>query len=348
MNIFLCYSCKDQSRKGRDGVLNNDAANKIKENARRSKTYNTNTYVKLPKNSTFYKVFGGLCFLAFVGAAVNLITGILPLGFLPSGENIAGSVVSMIIFGFFSYQSLKAIRFNTRYKKYYSIIKNKEVIIIDDLDDLTGIKTGVIASDLERAARKKLIPQGHMGRNNMLFFTRDSLYDKYIQNPDEYERNDSRKIRDEEAKKEKSERAEEILQTAKKYIYGIRESNALIDSEEVTIKLDRMEKLVSQIFDEAYKDPDKVSELGMFMNYYLPTTKKLLSKYSEIEERGFAGDVAGSTKLEIEQSLDVINTSFELILNKLYKKESVDISADIKTMEAMMKQEGLSSGSGRS
>ena len=326
--------------------MNNDAAEKIKNNTKNKKRDKSQVaYVKPPKDSTFHKVFGGLCFIGFIAGAANLLAGILPFGIFSNVNDITGSVVAMIIFGFFSYQSLKAIRFNARYRKYYSIIKNKDVIIIDDLDDLTGIKTGVIAADLERAARKKLIPQGHMGRNNMLFFTRDDLYDKYIQNPDEYEKNAGQKIREEEEKQERSKRAEEILQTAKKYIFGIRESNALIDSEEVTEKLDRMEKLVSQIFDEAYKDPDKVSELGMFMNYYLPTTKKLLAKYSEIEERGFMGDSAGSTKLEIEQSLDVINSSFELILNKLYRKESVDISADIKTMEAMMKQEGLKTGS---
>ena len=47
------------------------------------------------------------------------------------------------------------------------------------------------------------------------------------------------------------------------------------------------------------------------MDYYLPTTSKLLDAYRELDKQPVAGDNIRSTKAEIEQTVDTLNVAFE-------------------------------------
>ena len=77
------------------------------------------------------------------------------------------------------------------------------------------------------------------------------------------------------------------------------------------------------------------------MNYYLPTTLKLLNAYDRMDSTGVSGSNIDGTKGKIEDMLDTICTAFSRQLDNLYGEEALDISADITVMEQMLAQEGL-------
>ena len=77
------------------------------------------------------------------------------------------------------------------------------------------------------------------------------------------------------------------------------------------------------------------------MNYYLPTTLKLLNAYDRMDATGVSGTNIDGTKGRIEDMMDTICKAFDKQLDALYGEEALDISTDITVLENMLAQEGL-------
>ena len=82
------------------------------------------------------------------------------------------------------------------------------------------------------------------------------------------------------------------------------------------------------------------------MNYYLPTTKKLLEAYVELDRQVSPGENVQQTKKEIDSAMDTINEAFEKLLDSMFQDMAWDISSDISVMKSMMAQDGLTTGGG--
>ena len=77
------------------------------------------------------------------------------------------------------------------------------------------------------------------------------------------------------------------------------------------------------------------------LNYYLPTTLKILNAYAELENQGVEGENITATKQRIEGMMDMVVEGFERQLDKLFAGDMMDIAADITVMEQMMQGDGL-------
>lgn len=77
------------------------------------------------------------------------------------------------------------------------------------------------------------------------------------------------------------------------------------------------------------------------MNYYLPTTLKLLNTYDRMGAQGVSGGNIGATMERVENIMGTIVTAFEKQLDALFGAEALDISTDITVLENMMAREGL-------
>ena len=133
----------------------------------------------------------------------------------------------------------------------------------------------------------------------------------------------------------------ELIREGRNYIRHIHACNERIPEEEMSSKLDRLELVITRIFREAEKDPSVAGELKKMMSYYLPTTRKLLDAYCELNDQPIRGQNIESTKKEIEDALDTINTAFENLLDSLFQETAWDISSDISVLHTMLAQEGL-------
>lgn len=130
------------------------------------------------------------------------------------------------------------------------------------------------------------------------------------------------------------------ISEGRRELRALKEANDGIPSPSISEKLNRMVDAGERIFEEIEKNTRKAIDVRKFMNYYLPTSVKLLSHYQTLMRVG-GGENAGSSMASIESSLDMIATAFEKQLDNLYRSEALDISTDITVLETMMRSEGL-------
>ena len=101
-----------------------------------------------------------------------------------------------------------------------------------------------------------------------------------------------------------------------------------------------------KIFAQVKADPKKLPQIRKFMDYYLPTTLKLLNAYDRMGAQGVNGENIDNTMQRVESMMSTIVAAFEKQLDMLFGSEAMDISTDITVLENMMKREGLSEGDG--
>ena len=103
----------------------------------------------------------------------------------------------------------------------------------------------------------------------------------------------------------------------------------------------RLEQVSAKIFEEVGRSPDKLPQIRRFMDYYLPTTLKLLNAYDRMSGTGVSGENIDATLARVEGMMRTIVSAFEKQLDSLYGAEALDISTDITVLETMMAREGL-------
>lgn len=119
----------------------------------------------------------------------------------------------------------------------------------------------------------------------------------------------------------------------------IRRANDRIADAELSAKIDRLEEIAGRIFRLIENEPAKKAKAATFLNYYLPTTQKLLDAYAEFEEAGVSGGNLSAAKRKIEQTMDNIVVGFERQLDELYRTDALDIDSDIRVMETMLRRD---------
>ena len=121
----------------------------------------------------------------------------------------------------------------------------------------------------------------------------------------------------------------------------LREANAAIEHPGITRDLDRMTKAGDQIFRELGRDPKKITLVRRFMNYYLPTSEKLMEQYRLLTDAPVKGENIKSAMARIESSMDVVGDAFEKCADNLFKDDEMDIDAEIQVMKTMLTGDSL-------
>jgi Ca2+/Na+ antiporter len=117
--------------------------------------------------------------------------------------------------------------------------------------------------------------------------------------------------------------------------------NASIQDPTISKQISHLEATTGKIIGAVVEKPAKLPQIRKFMNYYLPTTLKLLNAYDRMDSTGVSGANIDGTKGKIEDMMSTICTAFDKQLDALYGEEALDISTDIKVLENMLAQEGL-------
>lgn len=135
-----------------------------------------------------------------------------------------------------------------------------------------------------------------------------------------------------------------LKQERTRAISEIRRLNDNIEDGEISQRIDRIEQTTGKIFDYLLEHPEKKSLVRRFLDYYLPTTIKLLNQYDRMDSLGVSGENIDQTKAKIRTMLDTVCSAFDKQLDSLFQDDSMDVSADITVLEQMMAQEGLTGG----
>ena len=124
-------------------------------------------------------------------------------------------------------------------------------------------------------------------------------------------------------------------------ILKIRRLNDEIDDEAVSVRIDRLERVTASIFRAIEERPERADEARRFMNYYLPTTLRLLESYRLMEEQSYQGENIQSARRQIEEVLEKLVHAAEQQQDKLFRSEALDVDAEISVLETMMAADGF-------
>ena len=124
-------------------------------------------------------------------------------------------------------------------------------------------------------------------------------------------------------------------------ISEMRRLNDTIEDEAISAQIDHLEAVTGKLIGAVVDKPSKLPQLRRFLNYYLPTTLKLLNAYDRMDAAGVSGANIDGTKGKIEEIMGTICKAFDKQLDALYGEEALDISTDITVLENMLAQEGL-------
>ncbi len=294
--------------------------------------------------SVFQMVFG------FGGAAMMLpfvLGTLIPMLFRGiSFGGIFGLIMEFLLFaggitlGFLGIRKKQRVQ---RFREYVEALQGKDFIEIARLAARTGKNTKFVKNDLQDMIDERWFLQGHLGTagDSDVLITSDETYKNYMESLE----TQRRAIAEEEANDEllaalsESERA--IVREGEKYLTKIKEANDLLPGEVITAKLSRLENVIRRILDEVKKRPGTANDLRKLMNYYLPTTWKLLESYQEIEKEPFKTPQMITTQQQIEKTIDTVNDAFEKLLDELFRDTAWDINSDISVLNTMLVQEGL-------
>ena len=122
----------------------------------------------------------------------------------------------------------------------------------------------------------------------------------------------------------------------------IRAVNDAIPDPVMSAKIDRIGEITGKILDYQRRNPGKDSQLRSFLNYYLPTTLKILRSYAQLDAQGVEGENITAAKQRIEGMMDKVVEGFETQLDKLFADSAMDISSDVAVLEQMLEKDGLS------
>lgn len=114
-----------------------------------------------------------------------------------------------------------------------------------------------------------------------------------------------------------------------------------IDNPDVKKRIVEIMDISDKIVKNAISDPKDIPNIKRFLNYYLPTTIKLLNAYDRMAVQGIEGENISGTKTRIEDMLDTVVVSYKKQLDALFADEALDIETDIKVMDGLLQREGL-------
>ena len=297
----------------------------------------------------------GGTFLAATGAVFGLTSVIFLIITLIGSVITAFDVVSGLIIGIFAvafisfavmtYVGVDMVRTVERFRQYVSVLRDREFCDIKEIASATGRDVRKVLKDVKKMITKGWFCQGHLDEKESCLMVSEQAWNQYTALMEDMKQ---RKAEEQAAQKKMQEEydslspeVQKIVQAGDEYVRRIKAANDAIPGEVISAKISRMELLVDRIFDRVEQNPDSVNDMRRMMDYYLPTTMKLLEAYEELDAQPVQGENIISSKKEIEDTIDTLNIAFEKLLDSLFQDTAWDVSSDISVLHTMLAQEGL-------
>ena len=224
-------------------------------------------------------------------------------------------------------------RTNERYLNYLAYIGANREVALAPMAASFGVPVSKLCKDLRRMLSKGILPTGYLDLAEGKLFLTEMGYrapePKQEQAPPVQE----------ETPQQAAAREDDILRE-------IRQVNDDIPDEVMSAKIDRIEEITRKILNYQKSHPNKEGQLRTFLNYYLPTTLKILRAYAQLDAQGIEGENISAAKERIEGMMDQVVYGFEKQLDKLFQDDAMDITSDVEVLENMLKKDGLSDEGG--
>lgn len=297
-----------------------------------------------------FAVFGGV--LTFGAALATIIILFVSAAYGGLGDGVIASVVTtlplLVVSSVFLKIGCNVLGRIKRFKTYCRVLGGRTYCDVKELTQAVRKNKTYVVKDLHKMIDKGMFRQGHLDKKNTCLMVSNESYQQYLEAEKQLQmRKKEEKMQKEQEKKEAqkngaySPEVQKVLDDGRNYVRLLKECNDAIPGEIISNKISHTELLTAKIFQCVEQDPSVVSDLHRLMEYYLPTTIKLLKAYEELDAQPIQGENITNSKKEIEDSLDTINLAFEKLLDSLFEEKAWDVSADISVLKSMLAQEGL-------
>ena len=297
----------------------------------------------------------GGTFLAATGAVFGLTSVIFLIITLIGSVITAFDVVSGLIIGIFAvafisfavmtYVGVDMVRTVGRFRQYVSVLRDREFCDIKEIASATGRDVRKVLKDVKKMITKGWFCQGHLDEKESCLMVSEHAWNQYTALMEDMKQRKAEEQATQKKMREEYDRlspeVQKIVQAGDEYVRKIKAANDAIPGEVISAKISRMELLVDRIFDRVEQNPDSVNDMRRMMDYYLPTTMKILEAYEELDAQPVQGENIISSKKEIEDTIDTLNIAFEKLLDSLFQDTAWDVSSDISVLHTMLAQEGL-------
>ena len=135
--------------------------------------------------------------------------------------------------------------------------------------------------------------------------------------------------------------ADQVITTGQDMLATIKKENAAIPDQELTEQMNNLSIKCEQIFRTVSESPSKAPQVRKFMNYYLPTTLKMLANYRTMQQRGVSYGEMKEARETTVHGMNLILTACQKQIDNLHRDNMLDISTDIDVLEQMLKRDGF-------
>lgn len=262
--------------------------------------------------------------LSLLGTAV-IFEAPIALGLLAMMCVAAGAIIAL---------GIGRVTFANRFKTYRDIISTRTFCYLEEIAQRTHAGTAAVRKNAKRMIKRGLFKQAALDDGEEFIIMSSQAYGEY------------RAAREQESEREAKLEppTRDVLSRGEQFIAQIRKSNKEIDDAVVSEKLDRIEHVVGSILERVAEHPETAPQLDRMMDYYLPTTVKLLEAYRTLDEAAVETTSVADSKREIASTLDMLHEAFEKLLDTLFRDVAWDVSTDISVLRTMLAQDGLTKG----
>ncbi len=283
------------------------------------------------KNDGIRHADRGSVVMEVFGWVIGALGALAVIGAIGSGLWSVLSALAIVLGGgALIWSGRKARKKEAAFKRCFTVSGDKGVVKLNTLARTLGVSE----EELEKQVLE-MIDRGFYGEKAYIDHARGLLVIDPAEMRDVYKAEDEAKAAG-RAAEERNARTE-----YEKIIAEIRQADEDIEDEVMSEKIRTMQELTAAIFQEVEANPEKKPQIQRFMNYYLPTTLKLLDAYARIEQQGVSGENMAKSKAEIERIADTLVEGYKKQLDTLYQSDVVDITGDVSVIENMMRRDGL-------
>ena len=241
---------------------------------------------------------------------------------------------ALVISFYINYRVKKDKNQIIRFRKYNREIGNNTVVPTADLAAITAKPIDFTINDLLNMIEKDYYRQARIVENGELFILDSNTYKLYK----EEMLRDPKERYEELEEKESNALVEEYLSRAKRDVTALTEMTPKL-REPMKAKISEFLQIVGKIFELLKENPNTAKDLDKVINFYLPTTVKLMDNYIDLSEK--PTDSVKSSLKSMEQTMDLVNDGFMKMLDNIYQEKIMDLSSDMSVLKSMLRQEGL-------
>lgn len=142
-------------------------------------------------------------------------------------------------------------------------------------------------------------------------------------------------------KKNTQASSEEKLTTIEQFIETLNELNVEILNEQITQGLYEVTAYLKQINVIVKEFPESKEKTKKLTQYYLPILVEILQSYQQLSKSVRSHDEFKKTEERLQKTILLINEALKTISYTLTQEYFMDLSADMSTLEALLKKDGL-------